>query len=750
MAHLVEFSHDYNGYVRQLRSFLMNAPRVVRSDHENINVLGVSYELSGGGARPAGDILHLAPSPGADEPPLTPHRMICRVAGNAGQYGTQEVAIQVDFNTGGRTIINDDSVDFSTNFTVGDLVRVDDAVTAGNNGVFRILTITTTSTTNDTITLRTEDSLSASDLNDDVTLTPIGNGAVFELIEDQGSGNNHEGWFVSEVEGIAKDGSVWAFMRNGGAWAVGDFADWTFERGPFTLFEDKEITRTVTFVDGGGGSDTITRTDYNGSFIRDGFINGGIIDISGTASNNGEQTITAAVTARTIILATATLTAEGPVECEIIPRLTESVTFATPANTLVRGSGSWITDGYEVGGHIEIANAVDPGNNGYFLVDTVVALTLTLDSGETIAAEAGDTITHTPRNTSLQAWTEHRYTGVATSQASHSTGRDLTSGAQPQIVDSNGNYTSEWVAIAPGNDPINNPQTIFIGWQTLFTTTTKQNVEVRGFDAVSDSDFSALSNASPPTYLYLDLSPSMESFFAADGEYVRSLVDVSSITEWMYGGFVDVHASSVAHPRPIFIGGMGFESNADRTTQTDRQTFFVQPMSRSGSSAPQVDPPDSSAWFRWTDGTWYGVYNDQVDSGNNPETLTSVLSNLMVWPYNLSGATVNPEIDGGTAIVLSGSTTIDQPGAYERFTKDMVATPTTVTPNPDRQFPLLPCVLFMQNPGQNIVADLRGVYFTPHDGQTTLNRILLGNQVYITGRNHEKTSADDFAAFLLN
>ena len=69
------------------------------------------------------------------------------------------------------------------------------------------------------------------------------------------------------------------------------------------------ITGTgIAFVDGGGGADTIT--DTGNGFVAGGFHDGDVIDITGSTSNDGSQTIVSVV-AGTITLATGTLTAEG-------------------------------------------------------------------------------------------------------------------------------------------------------------------------------------------------------------------------------------------------------------------------------------------------------------------------------------------------------------------------------------------------------------------------------------------------------
>ena len=63
----------------------------------------------------------------------------------------------------------------------------------------------------------------------------------------------------------------------------------------------------IAFVDGGGGSDTIT--DTGSSFVKAGFESGDKIRIIGSASNDGDYLLTAA-SAGTLTVATGSLTAE--------------------------------------------------------------------------------------------------------------------------------------------------------------------------------------------------------------------------------------------------------------------------------------------------------------------------------------------------------------------------------------------------------------------------------------------------------
>jgi len=757
MAHEVLFSPNYNGFVRLVRAFLKDAPRVVRSDHRDINNLGVDYTLSGGGARPAGDILHIAPETDAL---LGTYRSTCVQAGGLNSYGTA-VTPTVTFTAASRTIVRDTGSWATDGFVAGELIRVvSGPVNAGNIGVFRVASITTTTNTDDTITLNALDTSLVDEAAVAITARPLGGGALFDVRYDPGSANTHLGWLASEQEFMAKDGTLWQFMRNGGNWAVNDFAEYELELGNFSLSEDRAVTATVTFNDNSPSADSITRNDYNGNFVRDGFVAGAAVEVTGSASNDGRYLIDT-VTASTITLDSGVaLTDEGPVEVTLVPRFQVAVDFASGARTITRSVGSWVDDGFLAGGRIEVQDAVDAGNNGLFLIDSVTATVITLDATETLADETGDTIHATPRNVNLRAWTEHRYRWSATSGVTGPASQSLDSGELPPVPDADGNYTSEWVGIGPGNDPVNNPQTIYIGFQTQFTGTSKQNVEVRGFDIVSDSPFGGLGNASPPVYLYLTFSPSMETYMRGDGEMVAGFVDVNTaVAEWFYAGFIDVHATSVSHPRPIYVGGAGYEADDTRASSGAKLGFFPSPVIENSGS----DPKPGSAYFRWVDGNWVNVGNNGVTSAGAESQLNDAAFRSFTWPYRTEtgldpdwfgadGAAITPSFGTINPDTINGDFSGVQanPSQYLPFVAGMRPTPTTVTPVPDQRFGLLPVVLLMRNPAQAIVGDLRSVFHVTGTGQATKNRILEEGRVYIVGQNHEKTNVQDFAALELN
>jgi len=60
-------------------------------------------------------------------------------------------------------------------------------------------------------------------------------------------------------------------------------------------------------------------------------------------------------------------------------------------DTITRGTGSFVTDGYTAGMALTVSGAEDPGNDQTFIIDSVVALTITLIAEEAVTGNADDT-----------------------------------------------------------------------------------------------------------------------------------------------------------------------------------------------------------------------------------------------------------------------------------------------------------------------------------------------------------------------
>jgi hypothetical protein len=158
-------------------------------------------------------------------------------------------------------------------------------------------------------------------------------------------------------------------------------------------FTRRQFSVSVTFARDPAG-DTITRD--TGSWVNDGFAAGQIITVTGTAGNNRDFTI-AKVTDNILTLVQGnSVTNEGP----------ETGTFtinAATGDTITRGSGSWVSDGFAAGQSITVSGT--PGSNGTYTVLSVTDLVLTVafsnamhnegPESATISTGAGDRIVRT-------------------------------------------------------------------------------------------------------------------------------------------------------------------------------------------------------------------------------------------------------------------------------------------------------------------------------------------------------------------
>lgn len=174
---------------------------------------------------------------------------------------------------------------------------------------------------------------------------------------------------------------------------------------------------TLTFLEVGAGSDTITRSA--GSFITDGFEVGMMITVAGSVSNN----VTAAVTGVSALVLTLGAAAgddlvnEGPVSnCTITgtPKLTFAEVGAT-GDTITRSSGSWLDDGFRVGDLITVSGTVSNNFTAAAALTAVTATVLTLDTDD-LAAEVigsyGVTITAGQTKAAWAAATDAAFAAV--------------------------------------------------------------------------------------------------------------------------------------------------------------------------------------------------------------------------------------------------------------------------------------------------------------------------------------------------
>lgn len=137
---------------------------------------------------------------------------------------------------------------------------------------------------------------------------------------------------------------------------------------------------TLTFAD--GAPDTLTRA--SGSWLADGFAVGDIVDVTGTASNDGSYLVTA--------LTALVMTIDG-LTAEVISTATVTgyagIAFSGTSDTITRNTGSWSDDGFRVGDVVTVAGSAS--NNGAFTVTALTPLVMTVEADdlvdESISAE---------------------------------------------------------------------------------------------------------------------------------------------------------------------------------------------------------------------------------------------------------------------------------------------------------------------------------------------------------------------------
>jgi hypothetical protein len=114
-----------------------------------------------------------------------------------------------------------------------------------------------------------------------------------------------------------------------------------------------------------GGPDMLQRND-GGSWVNDGFLQGQIVTISGTAQNDGTYVLGAVTPGLLTLQPTLDVLTDNP---------TLTFTSGANGNTITRSQGNWIADGFHAGQSIAVSGS---SNNGVYTIAAVTAGTLTL------------------------------------------------------------------------------------------------------------------------------------------------------------------------------------------------------------------------------------------------------------------------------------------------------------------------------------------------------------------------------------
>ena len=166
----------------------------------------------------------------------------------------------------------------------------------------------------------------------------------------------------------------------------------TFNPGP-------SMTGSPTLVFTPGQNTTPATIDRStGSWLSDGFAPGDIITVSGTLENNGNYTIGSISTD-----GAALALVPGPTNVNLVDEISSAATV-DGLGTLMRSSGSWITDGFAPGQTIQIAGTGK--NNGSYTIQALSSDGTTLylpasslqsetTSAGTITATAGPSLSGT-------------------------------------------------------------------------------------------------------------------------------------------------------------------------------------------------------------------------------------------------------------------------------------------------------------------------------------------------------------------
>ena len=155
----------------------------------------------------------------------------------------------------------------------------------------------------------------------------------------------------------------------------------TFDRLPLPKKERVSVAMNgATQVVFASSGETITRT--TGSFVTDGFVNGQMVTVAGSTSNNGQIGVLTTVAPSVLTMSGAALTNETDATAPL-PSITaaETLTFAS-AGTITRAgsSFSFITDGFTIGDMVTVAGSTS--NNAIVGPLTNVSTTvLTMGSG---------------------------------------------------------------------------------------------------------------------------------------------------------------------------------------------------------------------------------------------------------------------------------------------------------------------------------------------------------------------------------
>ena len=271
----------------------------------------------------------------------------------------------------------------------------------------------------------------------------------------------------------------------------------------------------------------------------------------------------------------------------------------------------------------------------------------------------------------------------------HNIGRDANDNFEEQLFtqtapDANGDFVTRWHARIPtiANAAASPEFQNYVHMQTAFVNAS--SIFNLGLEAGNDfhSSNSVFGQVGSSSTRYMPLSNIPFPFWiTADADGFYSVARIGSVYEHMTCQVMDVFATGNQHPLPIYVGAMS-EISTIVATNTDNDQH-----------APFWDPGDeSSAQFRWTDGTWYDIVN------RNAGYVKTNARTRFITPWC--------SLDGQTNHTGGGF-----PNNYDwsMLSHQMIA-------RYDGSYELLPATLILTDPQNAVVGDLKFVKYVSGNG----------------------------------
>lgn len=256
---------------------------------------------------------------------------------------------------------------------------------------------------------------------------------------------------------------------------------------------------------------------------------------------------------------------------------------------------------------------------------------------------------------------------------------------------------NELIMKGPGLD---DAQEIFVGFKGEFSTPSDYfNWDCRGFTGFNAGNtFSGQSGASPAKYLSL-WDSSIAYWFIVNGQRIIIVAKVSTTYHLGYFGYILPYGQPSAFPYPMLIAA-SIGTAATRWSSTNR--------AHSNLTNPDYSSPEdgvtNSADFYDVGGTW------------QPLACVNAVTPNALWPWCYQG-------NNG---LLS-----------------------TIDVNPDGTYTLLPAVLMQQQPGNNLLGEIDGIYWTTGQSLGAEDIITNDGDDYLVVPNIFRSTRSDYCAVKL-